>query len=284
MLISFTRRAILVALQLAIGLYAAAHECEGDLTRSASAGAALERAQDRPLNFKNVEVYRRNNGVGLQQVGDLQFEKWIELPISRPGAENFIGLTRDRRIYHLVHWRGRSIARLLNGPGGEREKIREIFLYRDQILVAVTSESEIKIYSPMKWLKSPMRSVFLKGTGFWGASTAVGIGALYLFAPDLRVMGMSDEFLLPVSASFIGAVNVMNSFFFMLFHYEHENTFPDGFVPSTIRFTDVVKLERDLANLTPEQVNSLLTAEHFYPPAEEDLFPPLPELAREDIR
>lgn len=284
MLISFTRRAILAALQLAIGLNAAAHDCEGDLTHGAPSRVALERAQDRPLNFKNVEVYRRNNGVGLQQVGDLRFEKWIELPISRPGADNFIGLTRDWSIYHLVHWQGRSIARLLNGPSGEREEIREIFLFQDEILVAVTSESKVKIYSPLKWLKSPMKSVFQKGAVFWGASTAVGIGALYLLAPDLRAMGMSDELLLPMSASFIGAANFMNSFFFMLFHYEHYNTFPDGFVGSSIRFTDVTKLEKELANLTPEQVKSLLTAEHFYPPAEEDLFPSMPELAREDIR
>lgn len=242
----------------------------------------LDEPQHRVLSFRNVEVFRRNNGVGLQQKGNIEFERWIELSNPSDEIENFIGLTKEGRLYHLLQWRkSRQIARLLNGD----QKFNDFYIYGKQIVVAVDMENTVHLYSPSKWLLSPVKETIKRGTKIWLATSATVTGVLALWFPEFFDLGpVVSSVKIPMAAAFVSVASAVNTFFVMVYRYDRLNTFPNGFVRTDLRLANVAGLKSELDRLQPEGLEAMMSASHFLPPNEDEIAPPLHEQAVEPIR
>lgn len=210
-------------------------------------------SEQRPLSFRNVEVFRRNNTVGLQQKGELIFEKWFEVGPESKEVVGFIGLTKEGRVYHLLQWKNRRIAYLLSGV----RTIKDIFLDNEERLIAVDQNNQVWLYSPSKWLSSPLRFITQKGMAITVAGSAALWGTLAIFFPELIQSS-------PLVPAFLSVSIGFQTFFTMLARYEHLNNQPDGFI----------SLDSD----------TKVEAQTWQPP-DLSLLPPCPnEEACEDIR
>ena len=176
-------------------------------------------SEQRPLNFRNVEVFRRNNTVGLQQKGELNFEKWFEVGPESKEVVGFIGLTKDGRVYHVLQWKTRRIAYLLSGV----RTIKDIYLDNKERLIVVDQKNQVWLYSPSKWLSSPVKSIVAKGVAMTTAGSAAIWGTLAIFFPDLIQSS-------PLVPTFLSISIGFQTFFTMLTRYEYLNNQPDGFV------------------------------------------------------
>lgn len=222
-------------------------------TSSAAQTCTFALAEKRPIEFKNVEVFRRNNNVGQQQVGDLTFEQWFSVGPFAENVENFIGLTKDGHIYHLVKWNNRTVARLLSG----HRIFKEIYLRDGRILSAENEKKQILFYSPSAWLTSPKKAV-LKHGFLSAVGSAAAISAISFVYPDFLTMDYAQL----VAGSGIG----LQTFLLMLVRYDYLNTFPDGFVE------------------TPHLIGRDLALTDWTPPQQDELTPPVPAYATEDVR
>lgn len=220
----------------------------------------LALASQSPLLFRNVEVFRRNNNIGLQQVGDIRFKEWFEVGPFVDGVSNFIGLTDEGSIYHLVQWQNRRVARLLSGE----KKFQSIHFQNNSELKARDESGQLLTYSAIKWLTSPVKSIVKEGLTITAIGSATAVATLAYFFPDVMAMGFDTAFFkIPIMPVFLSGSIAFQTFFVMLFRYERLNTFPDG-------FTDHAADEN--------------TANHWIAPDVESLPPPMPEAAIEDQR
>jgi len=233
---------------------------------------SVEATQVRPLVFTNTDVFRRNNDIGLQQVGEIRLEKWIEIDFNpEHDYYNFIGLTQEGAIYQAIDWHGqRRIARQLSGE----QFYKDLYVINDQIIAAVAQGGEVYLYSPYLWKKSPRSQLIKRGAALWAGISSLTTVGLYMFNPDIAPV-------LSVAASVAAAMQVG---FVMLFRYDRENTFPDGFVKTDLVISSPEVAEGILSNLTPEQLRRFLLWDDLAVPERNSLFPQLPEEATEDIR
>ncbi len=188
-----------------------------------------------PLSFSQVEVFRRNNDIGLQQQGEIKLVQWSELtfefgPQSDGDFEvaNIIGLSEKGQLFHLIKFENRTIARLLSGD----LYIDEFQLSNKGRLLAWNSYGESLIYRPELWNKSPRKKVLQTWLKYWGLTTTTVVAGKLIFLPDINftVEVWSYNMPLPMFEFFISSVVGLSSGFAMLSKYEHHNTYPNGFV------------------------------------------------------
>lgn len=188
-----------------------------------------------PLIFSQVEVFRRNNDIGLQQQGELKLVQWSELtfeygPHSDRDFEvaNIIGLTEEGQLFQLIKFKDRTIARLLSG----NLFIEDFQLSNKGRLLAWSQEAESLVYKPELWNKSPRKKVLQTWLKYWGVTTIAVVAGKLMFLPDLNfTMDLWNYTLpLPMFEFFISSVVGLSSGFAMLSRYEHHNTYPNGFV------------------------------------------------------
>ena len=241
----------------------------------------LELPQDRKLTFNNVQVYRRNNNVGLQQVGVIEFQKWIEVGPFAENVYNHVGLTAEGRLYHLVQWKNQRVARLLGG----RREFKNFFFLNNEVLAAVDAQNAVFLYAPAKWITSPLKSTLKTGTLITGGFSAALTAAISYFAPEMMTIGFQvGETMVPTAGFAIASVVGMNTFFVMLQRYERLNTFPDGFVKTTLVFKDPETLKNDLLGIDQKALREFFARQALQPPERHQLDPEMPEMATEDIR
>lgn len=182
---------------------------------------------ERTLTFKNVEVFRRNNNLGQQQIGDINLEKWFEIGPLVEGLSNYIGLTKEGKVYHLVQWKDRKIARLLSG----KRQIKEISLSEEGLLKAIDDKNERLVYSAAKWNYSPARMLLKKVVTMTSAVTASSTAVLALIFPEVMDMGLHiSELTLPFIPVLIASATAMETAFFQVNRFDQMNTYTDGFV------------------------------------------------------
>lgn len=177
------------------------------------------------IYFSDVDIFRRNNDVGLQQNGTLGFVKWFKLDADVEN-QSYIGLTEDGVLYHLVPFSSeRPMARRLSG----QKQIADFWLTQEtQELVVVDQQGRSFVYRSHIWSRSPLRALLRRAGASWLAMTAVTIALLKSqFSPDdvtllqnlLTVQGY--EPVVPIAW-------LMTFLFPMLRYYESSNTFPEG--------------------------------------------------------
>lgn len=241
----------------------------------------VENSQERPLTFKKVEVLRRNNHVGLQQVGDIQFEKWIEVGPFAEGVYNQIGLTKEGKLYHLVNWKSRKIARLLSGD----QFFKSLFLFKNKFIIAVDFSGEVFVFSPSKWLLSPLKDSLRRGIAIWTGTSLAVTALVGLVFPDMVGAGSQSFSNLSMTAGFVATITAMNTFFIMVQRYDRLNTFPNGFIPLGFKFTQGVEsLQKQLLEISEQKIEQLSVETYLKTPDLDSLDPQMPEAATEDIR
>lgn len=187
----------------------------------------FEKPEARQLAFKDVEVFRQNNNWGQQQVGTITFNEWFDLPSPNSDTFNYVGLTPQGDIYHLVHIGGRNVARLLNG----RRQFKKILLFEGGILVALDTKARVFVYSAAQWGESPKSKVIKTAVASWAALNSALLGTLALLAPDIFSYGPElSGFHLSIPVTMLSLASALNGGFISLYKFEHLNTFPDGFV------------------------------------------------------
>lgn len=240
-----------------------------------------ESSQVRPVTFKEVEVYRRNNRLGPQQMGTLVLEKWIEIGPYQEGIYNYVGLTRDGKLYHLIEWPQRRIARLL---GGERP-FADLFLVRNEVLGAIDRDGQVFLYSPARWQNSRMTDLITRAGAIWGSLTISLTAAVSLISPEALNMYLHlGDVPLPLLPAFVATTGFLSTGFAALGRYEHINTFPDGMVLSRFQAVTVYDLQRQLLAMTPDDIMPYESFTHLQPPSFQGLDPRLAPELTEDIR
>ncbi len=232
------------------------------------------------ISFSDVEVYRKNNNLGPQQNGLIKFKSWFELTfefVNTDEVASIIGLTENGRIYHLIKFNDRTIARLLSG-----HKIFKLLEVSNKGRILAIDENEnFYFYSSQLW-NLPLKKIILKKWfKLWGLTSFGAISATTLFLNDYafttEIFGFGVE--LPILEVLFSSVAAMSSGFAMLSKYEDMNTYPDGFVllSGDFNFTNWTA-RSDLPNINNSNLND------FEPPSEQILEPKLNQSLTEDIR
>lgn len=232
-----------------------------------------EYSQVRPLVFSSTEVFRRNNNIGIQQLGELRLEKWIELKPYSDKAYNFIGLTKSGRIYQVVDWNGqRSVARLLSGD----KVFEDVFLLNQKKLGAIDYEGRVHFYSPIIWARSPLKSILKRGALLWSGVTLIGSVSLHQMTGELWSKAESNLLMLAPTV-FVGLISGLQTALVMTSRYDHLNTHPDGFFSTQIQVTGFADLNRVLRAMDSHEVINKISGYDFDLPNLQSLNPKLAE-------
>lgn len=236
---------------------------------------SFELNQIRPLVFTNTEVLRRNNDIGQQQVGELRLEKWFELPPYNQGFYNFVGLTSDGKVFHIVDWEGRRrIARLLSGP----REFSQLVLVNSEILLALDAKGQVFMYSADLWRKSPKNKIIKQALQIQGGLFATLTSIFYLVAPQ-----SFDVQFLPLIIGTTVVMSSMQAGFWALFKYERLNTAPDGFQQLPLQAETLADLDLHAGDILQASKSAISLATDMQPIPETSIPAPLIE-ATEDIR
>ncbi|MCB0362896.1 MAG: hypothetical protein KDD35_09240 [Bdellovibrionales bacterium] len=239
-----------------------------------------------PFSIKGVEVFRRNNSVGLQQLGTLTLKQWIRIenPLSDKLSQ-YIGLTKEGSVYHLVNWQDRHIARLLSGE----KKFTDLVWAKPNSLIAIDSHGYLHFYSGAKWLFSPLKKLIRKGFINWTLVTStLSLSLHYILQTSLGPGVDIPSLSLPMIGVLVYPASTMLTGFGIIRKFEHQNTFPDGFVPLNLKYTDKDSLRSALV-MNRERIQGSPLSEnpyqenHFDPSTWKALPPPLPQEATQDI-
>lgn len=259
------------------------------------------------ISFTNVEVFRRNNDIGPQQHGLIKFIKWSELTFeyskntnevainsenskqnSDEGPKSYsskkpepvsstVGLTEDGRIFHVIRFNERTIARLLSGT----DKYADFQLSNKGRLISWNEKGESFFYSANLWMTSPKKLIYKRWLKLWGYTSAGAIGLKMILLGDyyfpMEILGYNFNF--PMLELFFSSATAMSSGFAMLSRYEHENTYPNGFTrtPETLNTFDWISNPKYLTFFKDN-------LENFEPPDLDILDPKLDTEFTEDIR
>lgn len=185
--------------------------------------------------IRDVLIQNRNSSVGLQYKTDLTFNNWAPFPeelfqgTSSP-EDSFLGLSSNKRLFHVVKIGPQYFARLLSGGHCIKDfKLSSGGLY----LVAHSCENEVLIYSPEKWERSPILEI-IKGRGkrtlaYWGIMVST------LYAINFHILSLPEEFqaLVFFMQSLMGSGALIFGQGAVAFHQFGElNTHPDGLISS----------------------------------------------------
>lgn len=227
----------------------------------------FKQAHNWPMVFNHVEVFRRNNNMGMQQFGEIKLARWIDLPFT--GYDhNFVGISDTGRIYHIIKYENRTIARPISG----QRSFTDIFVAEPGLIAAVDYEGKIEIYDPLAWTKrGGLKSTAIFGVSMWTALTGGTLALAYSYGVQIPM-----EFL----AAFVGGSSALQTSFVMMFEYMQNNTFPDGFVKTNFKFKSVEQLQKDLLPMAGKLRQA---PNHFIAPAEATLAPKLAEELGEPI-
>lgn len=233
-----------------------------------------------PISFAQSEIFRKNNNIGPQQNGILKFEKWSEMtfeyfevnPKTEPPA-SIIGLTEEGRLYHLVKFRDRTIARLLSGT----HFFKDFQLTNKGRIMAWDHNGQSYFYSAPLWNVSTNKQILKRWLKLWGLTSAGAVALTTALFPEIplpvEVLGLNFNF--PMVELMFTGVSGLSSGLAMASRYEHFNTYTDGFIflgyPAEKNFwLDDTELKKYLDN----------NLNDFEPPKENHLEPKLdPEFA-----
>ncbi|NCN42204.1 hypothetical protein GW916_13255 [bacterium] len=230
-------------------------------------------SEERPLTIPDVEVYRRNNNIGQQQKGSIEFSKWMDLHVENPSWQNTLGITPDGRVFHVVQSKTKRVGRLLSGT----QNIKEIYLYKHQVLVAVDSSNNVFLFSPRQWLTSPLKTSVKRGLLLWGGSAALAMIGVHLGEP------LTIE-RLPEVIGYVSAMTALTSFFAIVQRFDRINTFPNGLQKTDWTSQRPKDLIKNLSSKDIEDLKVYFSEDHFTAPDLDRLEPTGPESAQEDIR
>lgn len=235
-----------------------------------------------PISFENVEVFRRNNDIGLQQIGKLKFKQWSELTFEYSddvdnAVTSLVGLTESGRIYHLIKFKDRTLARLLSGENN----FKDFQVSNKGRVIAWDNDDKNFIYSSALWMESPKKSILKRWLALWGFSTAIVVSAKAVLMGDLYfpIEVFSFDINLPLVELLLSGTAGMSSGLAMLSRYDHLNTYPNGFLP----FKEPLSRSNWLENL---DLKTLVAENHydFAPPEPDLLSPKIPANLGEGIR
>lgn len=235
---------------------------------------------ENPITFQKVEVYRKNNNYGPQQNGNIKFKLRYDLSyeFQNPNlAASAVGLTPEGRIYHIVEFNNRTIARLLSG----HHIITNIEVTNKGRILALDDKGNFYLYSPQKW-NAPLKRLILKRWfKLWGLTSLGAVVAKNILLHDFffstEILGFAVQ--LPMLELFFSGAAAMSSGFAMLSKYEDMITYPNGLIPLPSNFNPT-----NWINNPTLEAYSAKNLQDFDPPAEEILDPRLNLEFTEDIR
>lgn len=237
--------------------------------------------------FNNVDIFRQNNNIGPQQRGKLRLEKWIDFTLDfeyKSTANSAIGLTAEGKLYHVVTFEGRTIARLLNG----QEQFKDFKMLESGEIIALDVRDRTQVYFPHLWETSPKKTVIRKGSTYWGLSSVVAIGtklALLGSTGAVPLMEISQFTVgVPILETMIIATAGMNTGLVMANKYYHMISYPNGFIPIEVSYNDHLKLFSEIRKLRAKHPELLKSQQHLEPPDFSALPPALPKELTEDIQ
>lgn len=236
--------------------------------------------------FTQVEVFRQNNNIGPQQLGRLEFIKWVDftLEFGHETASSVIGLTKSGRMYHLIKSPERTIARLLNG-----ELIFADFkMTSNGEVVAKNQQGKTYVYLPHLWETSPRKAVTKQGAYYWGLASVVGITTKFaLLGPGYGVPLEISSFnlMIPLIETMTVGAAGLNTALVMANKYYHRITFPNGFIPVELSYDRPLNMIGELREMRSQfKEGTPHPRDHFLPPDFGRLDPALPKELTEDIQ
>lgn len=239
--------------------------------------------------FNQAEVFRQNNDIGPQQLGKLRFEKWVDFTLdfehtTFTTANSAIGLTASGKLYHVVTYEGRTVARLLNGTLSFTEFK---MLYSGEI-IAQDANKKTYIYLPKTWEVSPSKAVIRQGLAYWGLSSAIAVGTKLALVGQTFAITLVEaggiSLSLPVFETMIVATAGMNTALVMANKYYHKISYPNGFIPVEIAYDKNIEVFAEIRKLRAERAELGYTKEHLQPPDFSRLPPALAKELTEDIQ
>lgn len=205
----------------------------------------MHQSVDRIMTFRRVELSRRNNAIGPQQLGDINIQKWRELDFNQSSVEVFIGLDKQGKMFHLVKTQGRTIGRLLGG----QQRFQDFFVTEDGKLFAIDFDGQVHAFKSKNWFNK--KNYILTGVGEWALTSAVVMGGLKLLWPEYNTVSVGagmQSYVPMIDVSLLTSLGLAK-FFGILNRYYYANTFPDGFEKLNIKFSTPQELEIELAQL-----------------------------------
>jgi hypothetical protein len=201
--------------------------------------------------FTNVEVFRKNNDMGPQQMGRLSFTVWFELSFEfSENAEDtsIVGLTKEGQVYHLIQIGDRRVAYRLNGT----KVFKDISVTNHGKILALTDKSTTEVYSPSLWATPAKEMAVKKWLKLFSVAAGIGIlGAQFMPPLDLPIEMTIPyinltlfNFNFPLYEIILTGAGALSSSFAALSFYQHINTYPDGFMPVDVEFDDPYWFDR----------------------------------------
>lgn len=238
----------------------------------------FEETQIRPVDFKDVDIYRRNNNNGVQQyLPNLRFQAYTDITPYSKDLANTVGLTSEGKIYHAVRVKDRSVARLLSGDA----RYQHFWLSSSGTLIGVRQDGRVMMYSPKRWWRSPVPGLVGHAVGAWLGSWGALVFAMDRLVPHAMEYSFLDTGM-QLMTVFTGFGLAMSHAFYNLQRYSTLNTATDGFSATPFWFSNFEQMKTDL--MTWEGFRrSLNGQEDFLPPAYEKLDPKLRGMLAEDI-
>lgn len=230
-------------------------------------------------SYGKTEIFRRNNNIGPQQYGTITFQRWFELTfefneldILNEPPTSIVGLTKEGRLYHVVKFKERTIARLLSG-----EHVFTSFQVSNKgRIMAWDQKGHSHFYSAPLWNTSPLKALKKHWFKMWGfTSVAAAVASNVFMGPiPFPVEFFGFVFNFPMAELIYSGAAGMTSGFSMLSRYEQLNTYPNGFIPVGYESEkDLWILDKDLKEYLEGNLKD------FDPPELEQLDPKLaPEL------
>lgn len=237
--------------------------------------------------FNNVDVFRQNNDIGPQQRGKLRLEKWVDFTLDfehKSTANSAVGLTSEGKMYHVVTFEGRTIARLLNG----QEIFTDFKMLQSGEIIALDAQKKTQVYFPHLWELSPRNSSLKKGLMYWGLSSAIAIGTKLALVgqtgtlPFFEFSGMTLG--LPILETVVVGAAGMNTALVMANRYYHMISYPNGFVKVPVSYNESTQLFSEIRRLRIDHPELSGMHKHLEPPTFTNLPPALPKELTEGIQ
>lgn len=185
-----------------------------------------------PRVFQGVEVFRRNNDIGIQQLGELKLTQWVETHFINNKIQSLVGLSQEGRVFQVVHYGPqRTIARLLSG----QQSFKEIYMSEKGQLFAVKSDGSVHAYLSNKWAQSPLRKIIKDAGKLWLATSLSLVALTKSFTESSEMIVLVESTLANFTALdlTISAATLLSVTLNMSNRFQSLNTLPDGFTKTS---------------------------------------------------